>query len=95
MSTKNPFASAKKAQEESGQPIGEVVIKLGDLTIAARSIWSESKSRNMAYNDMNDMARDNPEQFIKVLEQYRDKLTFEVRTNEPSGVSFEAFLATL
>jgi len=94
MST-SPFATAKKAQEESQQPIGEIIIKLGDLTIAARSVWAESKSRNTAYNEMNDMARDDPEKFIKILEQHRGKLTFEIRTNEPSGIGFEDFLQTL
>lgn len=94
MST-NPFATAKKTANDNNQPVGEVVIKLGDLTIAARSIWADSKSRNTAYNDMNDMARDEPEKFISIMEQYRDKLTFEIRTSEPSGTGFEEFLQSL
>ena len=77
----NPFASAKPAAT-SAKPVKEVVIKLGDIVIATRSIWAESTSKIQAQSDLNQMALDNPQQLLEILHQHVGKLTFEYRSLE-------------
>lgn len=87
----NPFATAPATPASTAtQPIGDVVVKLGGIVVASRSIWAESISRTQAYNDLNELAKSDPAKLIKILEANASKLTFEVRSNELNqGESFE------
>lgn len=87
----NPFATVTNTTNSTAaQPIGDVVIKLGGIVVASRSIWAESLSRTQAYNDLNELAKSDPAKLIKILEANASKLTFEVRSNDLNqGESFE------
>lgn len=93
---KSPFKTVKATSTSTSTPVAEVVIKLGDLTIATRSIWQESTSRNQAASDLNQMALENPEQLLEILKQHASKFTFEIRDpNQVKPGSLEDLLGSL
>lgn len=93
----NPFATKAKTQAtDTNTPVAEVLIKLGGIVVGSRSIWAESTSKTQAYNDLNEMAKNDPDALIAILKANVGNLTFEVRSNELNqGDSFEDIIGAL
>lgn len=90
MTTLKEKAAALKAQrnqsvESNTKPIGSISVQIDGKTVFTRSVWKESTSEVEFLNEINDMAVDDPESLVEILNELKTHMNFVVNTKQTSN----------
>lgn len=86
-------AAPTSAKKNSKKPMGYINIEVGGVNLFSRSVWETAESETPFLNDLNELAKENPEAASKaILKLLAEHATVTISTKKSSGMSLEDLL---